>query len=370
MRCSLHDIPATPLSVLFFMVCDGFLKHCFKKPKHIHMRTLLLFLLLACSATFAKAQMGIFATFDTLTLTKPDTFYVNYSNPGQDVGFDDGPAHFQCVYDTAFGGNWTSGFAYSNMTDSITAGYLNQYSAITATGASDSQYAVFWKGYSNTNKIVMRANSTWGPMSFSVTNSTYAYRSMLDGDFVAKKFGGPSGNDTDWFKLTVRAYVGGQLVPDSVEFYLADFRFSNNNLDYIVNTWESVELQPLQQFGPIDSLEFDLSSTDNDPQFGMNTPAYFCMDNFGIAIGDKVHSLPTASIARVYPNPATDKLFVELRDKSITTATVYNLNGQMVSNYPVSSDKLEINTANLPAGSYMLVLKGVSGQATVRFVKQ
>jgi hypothetical protein len=34
-----------------------------------------------------------------------------------------------------------------------------------------------------------------------VTNTTYAYNSMRDGDMFAKKFGGPTGNDPDWYKL-------------------------------------------------------------------------------------------------------------------------------------------------------------------------
>jgi len=65
-------------------------------------------------------------------------------------------------------------------------------------------------------------------------------------------------------------------MPDSVNFYLADYRFADNDSDYIVNSWKYVDLSTL---GGVDTYEFDLSSSDTGA-FGMNTPAYFCMDQF------------------------------------------------------------------------------------------
>jgi hypothetical protein len=59
-----------------------------------------------------------------------------------------------------------------------------------------------------------------------------------------------------------------------VEFYLADFRFENNGEDYIVDTWEYVDLSSL---GVVNKLEFSLGSSDVGA-WGMNTPAYFVID--------------------------------------------------------------------------------------------
>ena len=43
-----------------------------------------------------------------------------------------------------------------------------------------------------------------------VTNNNYAYYSMLNGDAFAKKFGGGSSDDEDWFLLTITGKdVGG-----------------------------------------------------------------------------------------------------------------------------------------------------------------
>jgi hypothetical protein len=96
---------------------------------------------------------------------------------------------------------------------------------------------------------------------------------MRDGDAFAKKFGGTSGNDADFFKLELQGFRGGNLT-NKFDFYLADFRAANAADDYIVENWTRVNLASL---GTVDSLKFALTSSDVG-QFGMNTPAYFAMD--------------------------------------------------------------------------------------------
>lgn len=112
-------------------------------------------------------------------------------------------------------------------------------------------------------------------LGLTVTNATYAALSMLNGDAFAKKFGGETGNDPDYFLLTVYGYSGGNKKADSVNFYLADYRFADNSLDYIVKSFANVNTAVL---GLIDSAEFTLTSSDVG-QFGMNTPAFFCVDD-------------------------------------------------------------------------------------------
>jgi hypothetical protein len=329
------------------------------------MRKLLLVLAAAvCGVTAASAQT---ITFESLTLPKADTFYVNYSNPGNDVGFTTGTVHFQCFYDTAFGGLWSSGFAYSNMTDSTTSGYTNMYSAKTAKGYNGSaNYAVYWAGYGDGGKIIIPGVAAVKKATgFYITNGTYAYNSMRDGDFVGKKFGGASGNDPDWFKLQVRGYFNGQLKPDSVDFYLADFRSANNANDYIVGDWRWVDLSPL---GNVDSLSFSLTSSDVGT-FGMNTPAYFCMDNFTTLISTGVENVP-AVIAKVYPNPAKDMLYAEMNGGHVTQVNVLDVTGKLVYTEAVNSRNIAVPLSALAPGGYLLQLKGDDGTATVRFVKQ
>ncbi|MCB9066069.1 MAG: DUF4465 domain-containing protein [Chitinophagales bacterium] len=309
-----------------------------------------------------KAGVSIVATFDTLTLAGTDTFYVNYSNPGYDVGFNDQLLHFQTVYDTAGYKGLRSGFVYSNMTDSTTSGYTNANSAKTGIGYNSSaQYAV---AYASSPVLVEITDTSYNGslFGFYVTNNTYAYNSIRDGDGFAKKF---NNADKDWFKLTIKGYLGGSLKTDSVDFYLADFRHTDSTKDYILKTWGFVDLQPL---GMVDSIQFSLTSSDVG-SFGMNTPAYFCIDEFQIYHDLGVTNNTEHAIAKVYPNPATDRLYIETNDETVKTVAVYDMSGKQMAVYNAAT-KVEINTSNFATGTYVLQIVGDNGVATSRFVKR
>jgi len=93
---------------------------------------LLSIITLALFATASQAQTV--STFDTLHLAGTDTFYVNYTSLGNDVGFHDGHAFFPSYFDTTnFGSSidsfWDYGFIYSNKADSTTGSYTNECAA-------------------------------------------------------------------------------------------------------------------------------------------------------------------------------------------------------------------------------------------------
>lgn len=212
------------------------------------------------------------SAFENLILPADSMWY------GADLngGFTSGAAYFVNIF-TDWGGGYTSwdGFAYSNKIDTVTPGYDNQYSAYAGSGYNNSpNFAI---GYCYPTTKIKIINNTHPKIIHGVyvTNNTYAALSMHYGDAYSKKFGGTSGNDQDWFKLSIWGYQNGQH-SDTVDFYLADFRFVNNDSDYIVKDWQWINLTNL---GNADSLEFSLSSSDNGV-YGMNTPAYFCIDDF------------------------------------------------------------------------------------------
>ena len=98
---------------------------------------------------------------------------------------------------------------------------------------------------------------------------------MQNGDSFAKKFGGTSGTDEDFFKLTVTGLDNNGVEIDALEIFLADFRFANSEDDYILEDWVEVDLTPLADAA---SLEFTLDSSDVG-ESGINTPTYFAVDN-------------------------------------------------------------------------------------------
>jgi hypothetical protein len=203
-------------------------------------------------------------------------------NNGSDYagGFTSGGAQFNNVF-TDFGGGFTSwtGFAYSNVTDNTTPGFGNQHSAFAGSGAGGSEnYAVSFGNFPGDAVIDLPEGRQL--LSADFTNTTYAALSMRDGDSFAKKFGGVSGFDPDFFLLEIIGLDGDGNEIGSVPFYLADYRAAGTGSDYIVSDWVTVDLSSL---AAAVSLTFALSSSDNDPLFGMNTPGYFAIDNIKFA---------------------------------------------------------------------------------------
>ncbi|MES2620149.1 MAG: DUF4465 domain-containing protein, partial [Bacteroidota bacterium] len=231
------------------------------------------FNILLCAIFFATQIFSqTISDFENLPLAT-DTFWNGVDLSG---AFNSGKAAFVNDY----GGGYWSGFSYSNKKDSTTIGVGNQYSAITAAGYSGSDYYAIANTYGDA-KIRLTGDASGKTVKgFYLTNATYAYLSMKNGDAFAKKFGGATGTDPDWFRLTVTGLSNGTLKINSVQFYLADFRSPDSTQDYIVRDWHWVDLQPL---GNVDSLIFSLESTDTAGGFGMNNPAYFAIDNFTTA---------------------------------------------------------------------------------------
>ncbi len=131
---------------------------------------------------------------------------------------------------------------------------------------------------------------------FYITNSSYTYNSLTGGDSYSKKF-----DLGDWFLLTITGYDADDQVTGTKEYYLADLREADKA--YIINDWRYVDLSGL---GKVQKLSFELSSTDNG-SWGMNTPAYFCFDNFGAEGTEELpeKNVTVTSISQVQPSQST-----------------------------------------------------------------
>ena len=221
------------------------------------------------SITSIDVAVAHVTDFEDLTLAG-ETYWNGSDEAG---GFASGSAWFANNYHSDWG-SW-DGFAYSNITNTGISGLSGQYNAIVGAGQGGSEiYATAYDpGSWGTPPIIMldTAQTVWG---LYVTNNNYAYYALLNGDAFSKKFGGSTGDDPDWFCLTITGKDAAGAAVGTEDFYLADFRFADNSLDYIVNSWALVDLSSL---GVVRSLEFTLSSSDTGA-WGMNTPAYFALD--------------------------------------------------------------------------------------------
>ncbi|TAG32358.1 MAG: DUF4465 domain-containing protein [Verrucomicrobia bacterium] len=226
------------------------------------------------SGAFAPLSANVI-DFSDLALA-PGSFY-NGGPATNTLGWTSGGATFGNGFDSRFGGFW-NGFAYSSVNDSTTAGFGNQYAAFTGAGFGGS--GIYAVAYSGPQAFINLPGGTVA-QSIYLTNTTYAALSMREGDSFAKKFGGATGNDADFFDVTVTGFSGlgaTGSTTGAVTFRLADYTFPDNSLDYIVGTWTLVDLTPL---GGAASLGFGWASSDMGGSF-INTPTYVALDNLTV----------------------------------------------------------------------------------------
>ena len=196
-------------------------------------------------------------------------------------------------------GYW-GGFTASNRTDVTQTGLNAQYTAVTGCGYDgSSQYAVAYTMGVQTDVYAADGQSHTVTGCY-VTNNLWTYEDMVQGGYGEPPYGGTSGNDPDWFKVTATGKNASGQTVGTLDFYLADFRFANNADDYVLDTWEWWDLSPL---GSVATISFSLSSS-RGSGYNMLTPAYFCMDNFND--GGAAPDLPPYIV-----NPVQDVVFNE-----------------------------------------------------------
>ncbi len=167
----------------------------------------------------------------------------------------------------------------SDVEDRTEAGdWVNhQWGAITGKGvkAGRPYMIAYWDEYTesmmNGDKI-LKISYTLGdkvfkPQSVAVTNSTWAYYAMKNGSAPAKPFG-----DNDYLYVYANGVKGG-TVTGTVKIELAKGK-------NILNSWKSVDLTSL---GEVNYIYFTMESSDAS-DYGMNTPAYFCLDDFKVIV--------------------------------------------------------------------------------------
>jgi hypothetical protein len=294
-------------------------------------------------------------------LSESESFWNGSDGSG---GFESGLGFFQNNFNANWG-SW-SGWSYSNITDNTTSGWTNQYSAITGSGMDPEldygdTYAV---GYNP--KIGFNNPSAHLVKGMFVTNSTYAALNIKNGDAFSKKFGGENGNDPDWFMLTARGMKDGAET-GSIDFYLADFQFEDNTKDYVIETWQWMDLSSL---GKIDSIMLNLTSSDVGI-YGMNTPAYVAIDNVYI-VPDlaPVVSSPIENInAHLQSEPATvnlDGVFTDPDDddSKIVISIKENSNIELVTP-AIENNILTLSFTENKTGTAEITLLALSNGKTV-----
>jgi hypothetical protein len=114
-----------------------------------------------------------------------------------------------------------------------------------------------------------------------VSLNAYTSLYMADGDYYA--------NQKHYLTLRIDAFSTTEYYAVSRDVILADYRFSNAEDGFKFDTWQYVDLSWAEG---TDSLTFILLSSDSG-EYGLNTPAYFCIDNIGEAVPTGIPQLET-----------------------------------------------------------------------------
>lgn len=174
---------------------------------------------------------------------------------------------------------WT-GFCPTKSTDNTDYGNgdwtSHQWGSITGGGVSG-QNDPYILGYCNEdiNPIpntpacfISYNGKTFNPKKVYITNNAWGYYSMKNGSAFNKKF-----EEGDWCTLHIYGMKNGKITG------IVDVLLANGN--NILNSWKQVNLEPLGE--NLDMIYFQMTSSDSNA-WGMKNPAFFCLDNFTIAI--------------------------------------------------------------------------------------
>lgn len=312
--------------------------------------------------SFKLTAQSTFADMENYVLS-PNSIENGGTDPNDghiDTGWVSGNCYFNCRVHFNV---WDRGFAISNHTDSVifTGG---PYSLGTSKplagdfmpngGTTSSLNYLLGKGdliYSQ--GAIVRFLSPCIPQGISVSNTCFGFDAMKNGNSMNKipKFGGSTGNDPDWFKIVFKKYLGGVLSNDSIEYFLADYRFSQNNFDYIVNTWNWVDLTSLGQSDSLyiytrTSKETEIMTVSGD----IVGATMFCVDNLKTNNGTvTVKEVDFNKTIQIFPNPAVDELNINLPFKP-KEIEVYDDLGKLVGTF----DELPIKVKEWPQGIYIV----------------
>jgi hypothetical protein len=321
------------------------------------------------------AQTTVVSDLESFNLSA-DTFLNGLESP-LGLIYQDGIVNYQNYFDTSFGGFWTGGFAISTHTDTVDTTFNNLFSAKPGKGYNGSNtYAVGQPGAPGGVAKLTQPNGLNGPRIAKgayVTLGTFGFDVIKKGNGFSRKFGDttgtncncPQGSYPDYFKLSVSGWRNGQNISDTVEFMLADYRFLDDSLDFIIDDWVWMDLSAI---GAYDSLWFDLFSTDTN-QFGMNTPNYFFMDDFTYDEALSVLELDIKADVKVFPNPANGGFVNVSINGELKEASLYNSIGQEIERRRILGiDNFQLDIDGLKPGIYYLRLKNDQSRITKKII--
>lgn len=276
--------------------------------------------------------------FNFESLTVPET--TGYWN-GSDLSEQFGDT--ETVFYNSYNADWSSWQGFSYAFDTITVDKQFMSTPVTANSGS-----VFGIGFvasdwmSGTYDNIPIKCSFTSPVLISsvfVSNSQYTSDVIINGipDWGISGFA-----EGDWFKIIIEGKNAGES-KGFVEYYLADYR---DGASFVLDYWNQIDLSSL---GAVDTLKFNLQSSDTG-EYGMNTPAYFCIDDLTYYQYTGVEDIKTQ--INIYPNPADN--FISIQSEEKTTIVISDMSGKIIFSKKNCSKLELIDISKLSSGIYIV----------------
>ena len=291
-------------------------------------------------------------TFNFESLTVPASGYWNGSDESGEFG--DNEITFYNNYNSDWG-SWTMfSYAYDTITsDTQYAAYAESINGhIFGIGYIPSDWE---NGTYDNIPITFKFNSPVAIHSVDITNNTKTADVIINGD---NAFGEPAFSDGDYFKIIIEGFYNDES-QGVVSFFLADYTAGNT---YVSDTWNTVNLS---SFGITDSLKFNLYST-HTGAYGMNTPAYFCIDNIIYSYPASIDNNHSNSFS-IYPNPVKDVL--NITNIINSEISISNLSGKIIYTKTDCNESEKINLSNVKQGIYFVKVKNQNGIFVKKIIK-
>ena len=280
------------------------------------------------------------ATFDDIYLA-PESYYNgegedngDWTNPGTDSKFFSGS---YCFDNNRHTSTWWGGYGVSNQTSTDFASLSDQFKSAAGGGHNSAGYGVAYAPAAGSSYAIEASNNRSAGVAvsgFYVTNAAYTADAIVNGDGMSKPAGGFGKGD--YFKLVVTAEKSDGTTA-TLDYYLADYRPENEADRYHLDTWQWVDLR---SFGAVKKLTFGFEGTKKN-EYGLTTPTYFCLDDFGgeRVIADAPQQLAGISAAKTVE---LSDLFALDNDGSSTAYRIVDAYDETAVSMTIADGRLEI----------------------------
>lgn len=222
-------------------------------------------------------------------------------------------------------------------------------------------YSSFSSNQSDYGTSYITCEDETAPVGVYVCNSPWGYYGCTVGDGFAQ----PLVDEGGYYKVTFHGVNIENETTRSVDFFLAERRYSDRNMDGVVNEDDNFTLDhwawcDLTSLGQIDILYITMDSSDKG-DYGMNTSTLVCLDGLEYHGRGNVNSINSDN-NRVYA--ADGNLYLSLAQEQ--AISLYNAAGMLVFAQKVDAGSHILNIGYLESGIYFVQHRGGCSKVVVR----